>query len=89
MVSKGGGNRGTGFVSATVTDDLGNTIYYTTSSGNEDFNVYVNLLTLGNINKDAKSLTLIINGGYDGTAGFAGGWCKCNNIKATYIYSED
>ena len=86
---KGGGNRGTGSVVAIITDDLGNKIYSAASCQDEDFNVYANLLTLGNINKDAKSLTLTINGDYDGTEGYAGGWCKCNNIKATYIYSED
>jgi hypothetical protein len=45
----------------------------------------VNLLTCGTVDETATSLTLTIYGYYNGTAGYAGGWAKCNSISIGYI----
>ena len=77
-----GGNLGYGNITGTVTDNKGHVVYKTASS---DTTAYVNLLTCGTVDETATSLTLTIYGYYNGTAGYAGGWAKCNSISIGYI----
>ena len=77
-----GGNRGYGNITGTIKDNKGKLIYTTNST---DTTAYVNLLTIGTVDETASSLTLTIYGYYDGTAGYAGGWAKCNSISIGYI----